>query len=171
MKVYYLEQKQVLPIGLKEAWAFFSSPRNLDEITPDDLGFRIESLRSETMHEGQIITYRVMVFPGVWVSWVTEIKAVDEGRAFIDEQRFGPYAFWHHRHVFEERDHGICVLDQVHYGMPFGVFGRLVHRLFVRRKLERIFDYRKAILAEYFGTARQEASAALATRSKAVSPR
>lgn len=151
MKIHALEQEQLLPISIEEAWDFFSSPRNLDEITPPELGFRIESCRSETMHEGQIITYKVKVAPGIWIPWVTEIKAVAEGQSFIDEQRFGPYAFWHHRHVFEKHPEGVRMTDLVHYGMPFGPLGSLVHAIFVKSKLERIFGYRRQILAGKFG--------------------
>ncbi|MEM1083688.1 MAG: SRPBCC family protein [Verrucomicrobiota bacterium] len=151
--MHVLEQDQILPISMEEAWGFFSSPRNLDEITPSELGFRIDSLRSDRMHEGQIITYKVKILPGVWIPWVTEIKAVDEGCSFIDEQRFGPYRFWHHRHHFEKVEGGVRINDLVHYAMPFWPFGELGHGLFVRPKLERIFGFRRKILEERFGKA------------------
>lgn len=151
MKIHLLEQVQELPVTLAEAWDFFSSPANLDSITPPDLGFQITSSLPARMYEGQIITYRVKIAPLLWVPWVTEIKAVDEGRSFIDEQRFGPYAFWHHRHFFEEVPDGVRMTDTVHYGLPFGPCGSIAHALFVRRKLEWIFGYRKEILAKRFG--------------------
>lgn len=151
MTVHLLEQTQVFPISIGEAWSFFSSPANLDAITPPDLGFRIVSRLPPRMYEGQIITYRVKLAPFVHVTWVTEIKAVDEGRSFIDEQRFGPYAFWHHRHVFETVEGGVRMTDAVHYGLPFGPFGSIAHRVYVRRKLEWIFGYRKRVLEERFG--------------------
>lgn len=150
MKLYTLEQEQILPIRIEDAWAFFSSPKNLDEITPDELGFKIESCRSDSIHEGQIITYKVMVFPGIWISWVTEIKAVEEGISFIDEQRFGPYAFWHHRHTFESVEGGVLMKDLVYYGMPFGPIGLLVHALLVKRKLGKIFAFRREMLDSRF---------------------
>ena len=148
--IHVLEQEQWLPLTMAEAWSFFSSPRNLDAITPPDLGFRIVSLLSEKMHEGQIVTYKVKVAPTVWISWVTEIKAVEEGRSFVDEQRFGPYKFWHHRHTFEERDGGVLMRDVVHYALPFGPIGEVVHGLFVRRKLEWIFGFRRKELERRF---------------------
>lgn len=148
--IHALEQEQLLPISMEEAWDFFSSPRNLDEITPPELGFKIESLRSETMHEGQIITYKVKVLPGIWIPWVTEIKAVDEGKSFVDEQRFGPYKFWHHRHWFEEVEGGVLMKDLVHYAMPFWPFGEVGHGVFVKPKLEKIFGFRREILKKRF---------------------
>lgn len=150
MTLHHLAQEQILPITLDEAWDFFSSPRNLDSITPPELGFRIVHCPSEKMHDGQIIEYRVKVAPAVWVPWVTEIKAVKERHSFVDEQRAGPYKFWHHRHVFEETDGGVKASDLVHYALPFGPAGAIAHAVFVRSKLERIFSYRREILAERF---------------------
>lgn len=151
MTLHHLSREQILPTTLAEAWEFFSSPRNLDSITPPELGFKIVHCPAEKMHEGQIIEYRVKVAPGLWIPWVTEIKAVEEGRAFVDEQRFGPYKFWHHRHTFEEVEGGVKAGDLVHYGLPFGPFGAIAHPLFVRPKLERIFAFRREVLARRFG--------------------
>jgi ligand-binding SRPBCC domain-containing protein len=151
MRIHRLVQTQHLPISIAEAWDFFSSPANLDSITPPDLGFRITSAPELRMFEGQIITYRVKIAPLLWVPWVTEIKCVEEGRSFIDEQRFGPYAFWHHRHLFEPEGDGVRMTDTIHYGLPLGPLGSIAHGVFVRRKLEWIFSYRKAILTEKFG--------------------
>ncbi len=152
MTIHTLEQEQRLPITLEAAWEFFSSPRNLDEITPGDMGFKIVSLPGDKMYEGQIITYKVMIFPGIWMPWVTEIKAVHEGHSFVDEQRFGPYKFWHHRHTFEEIPGGVLMRDLVHYGLGFGPFGAIAHAVFVRAKLKSIFSFRSAELARKFGT-------------------
>ena len=152
MTLYTLEQEQLLPIGIEEAWEFFSSPANLNEITPADLGFEITSPPEPRMYDGQIITYRVRIAPLIHVPWVTEIKCVDEGRSFIDEQRFGPYKFWHHRHTFEATPGGTLMRDKIHYALPFGPLGTIAHALFVRRKLQWIFRYRKQILAERFPT-------------------
>lgn len=151
MKLYRLEQEQFLPISIERAWEFFSTPSNLDAITPDDLGFRITSPVDGSMYEGQIVTYKVKLAPLVWVPWVTEIKCVEEGSSFIDEQRFGPYKFWHHRHAFQAVDGGVRMTDLVHYGLPMGPFGALAHAVFVRRKLEWIFGSRRRILEQMFG--------------------
>jgi len=151
MKLHTLEQQQALPISLDEAWAFFSSPANLEKITPADIGFEITSPLEQQMFEGQIITYRVKLAPLVRITWVTEIKCVVEGRSFVDEQRFGPYKFWHHRHEFEAVAGGVLMRDKVHYGLSCGPFGALAHAIFVRRKLAWIFASRQRILSEYFG--------------------
>ena len=151
MALYHLVREQTLPISMETAWEFFSSPRNLDSITPPELGFRIVHCPSGKMHEGQIIEYRVKLAPGLRVPWVTEIKAVADGCSFIDEQRFGPYKFWHHRHSFEAVNGGVKVTDTIHYALPFGPLGALAHVLHVRGKLERIFDYRRTELERRFG--------------------
>lgn len=150
--VHHLKQTQFLPISLEDAWNFFSTPRNLDEITPDDLGFKITYLPSDKMYTGQIITYKVMIFKGVWVPWVTEITHVDEGRCFIDRQISGPYKLWHHLHTFEEHENGVVMTDLVHYSIGFSLLGEIPHKLFVRNKLETIFNHRKVILEKKFPT-------------------
>ncbi len=91
------------------------------------------------------------IAPLVWLPWVTEIKCVEHGHSFIDEQRLGPYKFWHHRHTFQPVPGGVLMRDRVHYALPFGPLGTLAHTLFVRRKLRWIFAYRKQILARRFG--------------------
>lgn len=151
MKIHTLEQQQTLPIRPDEAWAFFSSPANLEKITPADIGFEITSPLEEKMFDGQIITYRVKIAPLLRIIWVTEIKCVVEGRSFVDEQRFGPYRFWHHRHEFESLPSGVLMRDKVHYALPCGPVGALAHAIFVRRKLEWIFESRQRILTQYFG--------------------
>ena len=151
MKVHTLTQEQRLPISRAEAWEFFSTPRNLDEITPPDAGFEVTYLSSEKMYEGQIITYRVDVVPLVKLTWVTEISAVDEGFSFIDRQLFGPYKLWHHRHTFEEIEGGVLMKDLVHYVMPLGFIGGIARWLFVAEKLKRVFEFRREILRKKFG--------------------
>jgi ligand-binding SRPBCC domain-containing protein len=151
-----LKRVQVLPIGLEKAWDFFSDPANLAKITPSDMGFHILSKeRPPRMYAGQLIDYRVSPLFGISLYWVTEITHVVEGKYFIDEQRFGPYALWHHQHHFREVAGGIEMTDIVHYKIPFGPLGWLADRLFVRRKLEQIFDYRFRKVEELFGEMRR----------------
>ena len=151
MSFYSLKTEQNLPISLQEAWDFFSSPKNLSKITPKHMGFVITNQPSETMYEGQIITYKVSPLLGIKINWMTEITTVKENEYFIDEQRFGPYSLWHHRHHFYEIDGGIKMIDEVNYKLPFGFLGSIAHRLFVRKKLKSIFEYREKVLIKMFG--------------------
>jgi len=151
MKIYNLTRKQFLPITLTQAWDFFSNPRNLARITPDHMGFKIQYISGgKSAYAGQIIRYHIQVLPGIKVHWVTEITHVKESNYFIDEQRFGPYSFWHHQHHLKEVAGGIEMTDEVNYAIPFGWLGRLVHYIFVGREVNRIFDYRYRALAQYF---------------------
>lgn len=147
---YLLDRRQLIHTDLETAWKFFSTPRNLDRLTPPDVRFEITHLASEEMHPHQMIHYRIGILPGVTSTWVTEITHVEEQRVFIDEQRVGPYKLWHHRHTFTEVDAGVEMRDEVHYHLPFGPFGKLAHALFVRRKLESIFDYRISAVEKLF---------------------
>ncbi len=151
MKVYTLKRKQFLPIPLEEAWDFFSSPRNLKEITPQHMKFDIKYISGgDRMYAGQIIRYIVNVLPGIPVKWTTEITHVNEPLYFVDEQRFGPYALWHHQHHFRAVDGGVEMVDEVNYAIPFGFLGRFANWLFVGRQVNAIFDFRFEILKNLF---------------------
>ena len=114
MKVYKKETVQHINASLEECWAFFSSPSNLQKITPETMGFQITDFDNQSMYAGQLIQYKVSPLLGVKISWTTEITQVKDKSYFIDEQRFGPYSFWHHKHLGKE--HGEC------FGMLFVPF-------------------------------------------------
>ena len=146
-----LRETQRLPISPREAWRFFSDPRNLPRITPPSLGLEVTSDLPGEMYPGMIITYRVRPIPWVSVGWVTEITHVRMPSLFVDEQRFGPYRFWHHEHHFREVEGGVEMEDIVHYALPFGTIGRVFGGPLVRRRLEQIFAFRRRFLAGEFG--------------------
>lgn len=151
MKIYTLKRNQVLPISLKEAWDFFSTPTNLSKITPEHMGFNIKyQSGGQKMYPGQLIRYVVNALPGIPMNWVTEITHVSEPNYFVDEQRFGPYALWHHQHHFTEVDKGVEMIDEVNYAIPFGFIGRIANSLFVEREVNRIFEHRYHVLETYF---------------------
>jgi ligand-binding SRPBCC domain-containing protein len=147
MKPYVLQRKQFLPISLKTAWDFFSSPRNLSRITPEKMNFKILSMTGgESMHTGQLITYKVNVLPWLRVKWVTEITGVQEPFQFTDEQKSGPYKLWRHTHTFKEVPGGVEMGDTVEYMLPMGILGRLMHGLLVKGEVNRIFAHRNKVL-------------------------
>lgn len=151
-KVYSLKSVQNIPISLREAWQFFSRPDNLKDITPADLGFNITSKHhGDKMYTGQIIEYTVRPVLGLPIYWLTEITHVEEGKYFIDEQRFGPYTLWHHQHHFKETGAGIEMTDIVHYKIPFWILGDLANSCFVGKQLKQIFDYRREAVEKRFG--------------------
>lgn len=152
MKIYTLHAKQKLPITTKQAWDFLSDPKNLKVITPDYMGFHILSGADRPMFAGQIIQYIVTPIFGIKTKWVTEITHVKDGKYFVDEQRFGPYALWHHKHFIHEFEGGVEMEDIIDYKVPFGILGRMAHPFLVIPKLQEIFDYRKQKLTELFGS-------------------
>lgn len=152
MKLYQLHSKQALPISKKKAWNFLSDPANLKVITPERMGFHILSGADRPMFPGQIIQYKVSPFPGYTTKWVTEITHVRVGEYFVDEQRFGPYALWHHKHFIREIEDGVEMEDVIDYKIPFGFLGQIAHPIIVKKQLLEIFGYREQKLKELFGT-------------------
>jgi ligand-binding SRPBCC domain-containing protein len=152
MAAHSIKTIQKIPISLERAWDFFSNPGNLQAITPDNMGFKVISKhQGDTMYAGQIIEYTVKPVLGIPLYWMTEITHVKNGQYFIDEQRFGPYALWHHQHHFKEIPGGVEMTDIVHYKNPLGILGRMANTLFVKKKLKGIFDYRFSKVEELFG--------------------
>ncbi|CAN1566329.1 COG4276 Uncharacterized conserved protein [Flavobacteriaceae bacterium] len=142
MKVYKKETVQHVNATLEECWAFFSSPQNLQKITPENMGFQITDFDNKPMYAGQIIQYKVTPLLGIKIGWMTVITQVKDKAYFIDEQRFGPYSLWHHKHFFEATPTGVKMTDVVHYALPLGFLGRIMNSLVVKNKLQEIFDYR-----------------------------
>ena len=142
-----------MPITLDKAWEFFSSPNNLAKITPPEMKFIVTSgNRADTkMYPGMIITYKVSPLWGIKMNWMTEITHVKEREYFVDEQRFGPYALWHHEHHFKAITGGVLMSDILNYAIPYGIIGRIANRMFVRNQVKKIFDYRTKAIKELFG--------------------
>jgi ligand-binding SRPBCC domain-containing protein len=153
MRLRSFRTVQRLPVSIVEAWAFFCDPRNLVQITPPWMRLEVLSPLPPRAYAGLLITYRVRPVAGVPVIWVTEITHMHEPHLFVDEQRVGPYRFWHHQHLFREVPGGVEAEDIVHYALPLGRLGDPVDRLIVAPRLQEIFAYRRRVLAEHFSTA------------------
>ncbi len=141
MDVEILEREQRLPGAPADVFEFFADARNLEAITPPLLRFRLVTPDPIAIGRGTLIRYRLRVH-GVPVSWLTEITAWDPPAGFVDEQRKGPYALWHHTHSFQAAGEETIMRDVVRYRIGFGALGTLANALVVRRDLARIFDYR-----------------------------
>jgi ligand-binding SRPBCC domain-containing protein len=151
-KLYTKIYKQNLKTDINTIWDFISNPKNLQEITPKEMGFEILTNDSGSkMYAGMIIEYKVNVIKGFKIKWITEITHVSENNYFIDEQRFGPYRFWHHQHFVIESSNGIEMMDIISYKVPFGFLGGLVNYLFVNNKIDSIFKFRNTVLDKKFG--------------------
>ena len=152
MKIYTLHKKQQLPISVDTAWKFLSNPKNLKIITPDYMSFNINSHIDRPLYTGQIIQYIVTPLLGIKTKWVSEITHIEEKKYFVDEQMYGPYALWHHKHFIKEIDGGVEMEDIIDYKVPLGLLGQIAHPFIVKPKLEEIFNYRQQKLEELFGT-------------------
>ena len=148
MKLYQIKTQQKLPISIESV---FSNPKNLKKITPEEMSFEIISGAEKSIYPGQIIQYNVSPIFGIKLRWVTEITHVIDNKYFVDEQRFGPYSLWHHKHFFKEIKGGILMEDVVDYKIPLGWLGQLAHFIFVKNKLKKIFKFRENMLVKLFG--------------------
>lgn len=149
--LHTIRTSQLIKSDLETVWSFMSDPNNLSTITPDGMGFEVLSdIEGQKMYPGQIIEYYVKPISGIKMHWVTEITHVKDKEYFVDEQRFGPYAFWHHKHFLKETEGGVEMNDLIHYKAPFGFLGKMANSLFIEKKLDSIFKYRYNKLEELF---------------------
>lgn len=152
MAFYQFKSKSLIKADISEVWDFVSSPLNLKVITPEYMGFKVTNqIGDQKMYPGMIITYKVSPVLGIKMNWVTEITQVKELEYFVDEQRIGPYAMWHHEHKIEAIEGGVLMTDIVSYQPPLGYIGTIANSLFIRKQLRGIFDYRKTAMEKQFG--------------------
>ena len=151
MKIYTLHKTQKVPISPEKAWEFLSNPKNLKIITPDYMSFNIVSPIDRPLYTGQIIQYIVTPLLGIKTKWVSEITHIEDKKYFVDEQMYGPYSLWHHKHFIKEIEGGVEMEDIIDYKVPLGILGQIMHPILVKPKLEEIFSYRQKKLIELFG--------------------
>lgn len=136
---------------IETAWDFFSCPKNLSKITPKDIDFTVlTDYNSEQITEGMVIDYIVSPLLKVPLKWRTRITHVEPNKSFTDFQEKGPYKYWNHFHEFIPNKDGVLMKDTVDYELPFGFLGKIAHRLFVKKKLAHIFDFRYSVLEKLF---------------------
>ena len=148
--IHRLQRHQHLDHPLETVFEFFARAHNLERLTPPWLRFELRTPDPIAMGVGTRIEYRLHVHR-VPVRWVSRIEEWEPGRSFVDRQLRGPYALWHHRHLFARDGDGTVVRDEVHYALPLGRLGELAHPLLVRRDLRRIFDYRQDAVVQALG--------------------
>lgn len=154
--VHTLYREQQINCDIKTAWKFFSAANNLSVITPPEMKFTVLSeLENDEIYEGMIINYTVSPLLNIPMKWQTEITQVDQQKSFTDFQKKGPYKLWNHFHEFIENENGVLIKDTVTYELPMGFLGEIAHKLFVKQKLEGIFNFRHAVLETMFNNKRK----------------
>jgi ligand-binding SRPBCC domain-containing protein len=149
MTVHTLIRTQTIAAPLDQVFHFFADAGNLQQLTPPWLHFEILTPLPISMHSGTIIQYALRI-RGIPVYWTTAIPEWVPSVRFVDVQLSGPYRLWHHTHEFQSCAEGTRMTDVVHYKLRYGLIGLLLHRFWVRRELDRIFDFRHHAIARRF---------------------
>jgi ligand-binding SRPBCC domain-containing protein len=146
MRIHVLIRETELDGTPEQVFPFFADARNLEALTPPLLRFRVVTPAPIAMARGTLIDYRLRIH-GVPVRWRTRIEEWTPSVRFVDAQLRGPYAVWHHTHDFAARPGERTLMrDTVRYGVGYGPFGELAHRLLVARDVSAIFDHRAAAI-------------------------
>ena len=142
MKLNEINSEQFINIKIQNVFDFFSKPENLQEITPKRLGFNIITPGPIEMEKGTVIDYYIKI-SYIPIRWRTIITNYNPPYKFVDQQIKGPYSFWHHTHTFSKLNGGTLIKDNIKYLVPFGIIGKIINKIWIKRDLENIFDYRK----------------------------
>ena len=143
---FQLVAEQTLPGSREDVFSFFADAFQLERITPGWLHFAVLTSPPLDIQTGTLIDYRLRLH-GLPVRWKTRIRDWEPPFRFVDEQLKGPYRRWHHEHIFLEAGSNTVVRDIVDYRVPGGA---LVHGLFVKHDLRKIFQFRQAALSRLF---------------------
>jgi ligand-binding SRPBCC domain-containing protein len=129
-----------------EVFAWHGLPDALERLTPP--GERVKVIeRTGGIKRGARVVLRFGRWPFLR-RWIAEHTDYEEGRYFSDVQVSGPFAYWKHTHSFEPDGSDACFLeDRVEYALPFGVLGRRIAGRYVRRKLDKLFEFRHEVTA------------------------
>jgi ligand-binding SRPBCC domain-containing protein len=149
---HVLERSQRVGVTPEQAFAFYGDALNLEPMTPAWLHFEVLTPKPIRLGAGALLDYRLRLH-GVPICWQTRIETWEPPLRFVDTQARGPYKLWEHTHLFEpEGDGAVTIRDRVRYEIPLGPLGSVADRLFVRRDLRRIFDFRAEAVRQRLGS-------------------
>jgi ligand-binding SRPBCC domain-containing protein len=149
--MYRFEQQQLIKADLDQVWKFFSNPRNLQKLMPEDMGFQTIDEVPESMYPGLLLRYKVAPLMGIKLPWTSRIEFIEDRKYFVDTQSEGPFRYWHHEHRFEETEEGTMAIDILHYRLPLEPLSKLFHGSIVKKKLDIIFQTRISKTSDIFG--------------------
>ncbi len=144
-----LVTEQWVPQPIDQVFDFFSTPKNLEILTPDFLHFKILKMSDSKIQEGTVLDYQLKLH-GITVKWQSRISDWVPGKRFSDLQTRGPYAFWHHTHEFYESGGGTVIRDNIVYKLPGWVPGDMFAHAHVKKDLEKIFIFRRKQIEKLF---------------------
>tara|TARA_B100000427_G_scaffold329091_2_gene344046 strand:- start:125 stop:583 length:459 start_codon:yes stop_codon:yes gene_type:complete len=152
MRLHQLKYTTIIDADIEQVWNFFSNPKNLEELTPKNMKFEIKNTDDTSMYAGKLIAYNITPLARIPMTWVTEITQHKQQDYFIDEQRFGPYKFWHHLHKFIEEEGKTKMIDEVSFAYYGGFIGDLVQHSLITKRIKDIFQFRTKKISDLFQT-------------------
>lgn len=134
---------------VKDVFDFFKDAKNLEKITPEYLNFKILGMNTDNIQAGSLIDYKLQIH-GIPMKWKTKISEYEDGKYFVDEQLKGPYSKWVHEHAFYTHKSGTLISDKVVYKVPLGAIGNLIAGWFIKKDVNKIFNFRNKIINNIF---------------------
>ena len=105
----------------------------------------IAGITSGLINKNETVTWKGKHF-GVYLTHQSLISELIFPTYFVDEQLKGQFKSFKHQHFFEQKENHVEVRDVLEYETPFGIFGKLFDKLFLKKHLTNFIIHRNAIL-------------------------
>ena len=117
------------------------------ETTAQTNGKTVSGVTDEEIGLGQTVTFEGNHF-GMRQRLTVKVIEFDRPRRFVDAMTEGRFKSFVHIHEFESSGGGTLIKDTVIWESPFGILGRIVDKLLLKRHLTQLVSTRNAKLKE-----------------------
>ncbi|PIB35266.1 cell division protein [Reichenbachiella sp. 5M10] len=105
----------------------------------------VAGITTGLINTGETVTWEARHF-GVVQRMTTLIPELERPAYFVSLMQEGAFQFFRHVHSFEIQDRSTLMTDHIEFKSPYGVIGRLVDRLILRRYLVHLLSRRNATI-------------------------
>lgn len=135
----YIQFSSVIPQKRDNIFDYITDMQKYTALFPKDINLTLLSPAAK-MKKGVEYEFQFQRF-GLSHSWVTRINAYKKNEYFVEVEQSLLFENWKHKCRLE--DHGeknTLMVDHIEYVVGFGLIGKLVDDLWLRRDLRRIYE-------------------------------
>ena len=107
----------------------------------------IEGKTSGLIAFGESVTWEATHF-GIKQQLTSKITAFDAPNYFVDEMVSGAFKSFKHEHIFKTEGNQTLMIDKFYFESPFGIFGKLANKLFLKNYMIKLLATRNSLLKE-----------------------
>ena len=105
----------------------------------------IDGITSGLINLNETVTWRGKHF-GIYLTHKSKITAMEFPTYFVDEMMEGHFKSFKHEHTFVEKNGKTVMIDSIEYQTPFGIFGKIFDKLFLKKYLTNFIKERNKFI-------------------------